>query len=123
LELWASQVPPPRQATDYGPCNEALDNFEALSLSGVLVSDSGNCPCAFLLARPLGTSSMAVHFAKGNRDYAGVYAYLFSRFAASTCVQWLNFEQDLGAPGLRQAKRALDPAHRLHKYRLSRAPA
>jgi hypothetical protein len=123
LELWASQVPRPRDGTDYGPCNEALDNFEALSLSGLLVSDASGSPCAFLLARRLGADSMAVHFAKGNRNHAGVYAYLFSRFAASVCVQWLNFEQDLGAPGLRQAKRALDPAHQLRKYRLSRAAA
>lgn len=120
LELWAGQVPRARQSTDYEACSEALDNFEALSLAGLLVSDANDAPCAFLLARQLSNESLAVHFAKGNREYAGVYAYLFSEFAAHAGVEWLNFEQDLGAPGLRQAKRALDPAARLHKYRLAR---
>lgn len=118
LELWATQVPRARQSTDYEPCSEALDNFEALSLAGLIVADANDAPCAFLLAHRLGDDSMAVHFAKGNREYAGVYAYLFSQFAAHAGVEWLNFEQDLGAPGLRQAKRALAPAFQLSKYRL-----
>jgi hypothetical protein len=45
---------------------------------------------------------------------------MFSRFAAAAGSTWLNFEQDLGKAGLRQAKRALDPVRLLRKCRLSR---
>jgi hypothetical protein len=123
LELWARQVPRPTRTTDYDACSEALRNVDALGLSGLLVSDAMDRPCAFLLASRLGDQSAAVHFAKGNREYSGVYPYLFSQFAACAGVERLNFEQDLGASGLRQAKRALDPADQLRKYRLSRRQA
>lgn len=118
LELWASQVDRAKADTDYHACREALANFEALGLSGIVISDSAGVPCAFLLAQSLGRNGAAVHFAKGNRNYPGVYTYMFSQFAARTGASWLNFEQDLGKPGLRQAKRALDPAAQLRKYRL-----
>jgi hypothetical protein len=118
LELWASQVDRPRYDTDYDACREALSNFEALGLHGMVISDGAGAPCAFLLAQNLGKQGAAVHFAKGNRHYSGIYPYMFSQYAASAGVSWLNFEQDLGKPGLRQAKRALDPVGQLRKYRL-----
>ena len=121
LEPWAQQVARPNSDTDYDACSEALANFEALGLHGILISDAAGAPCAFLLAQRLGRRSVAVHFAKGNRNYPGVYPYLFSRFAATCEATSLNFEQDLGKPGLRQAKRALDPLGQLRKYRLSAA--
>jgi hypothetical protein len=119
LERWTSQVARSKAQTDYDACREALDHQEALGMCGMLVLDDMGRPCAFLLARRIGKNGMAVHFAKGNRDYDGVYPYLFSRFAATAGASWLNFEQDLGKPGLRQAKRALDPVRQLRKLRLS----
>jgi hypothetical protein len=118
LELWSSQVDRPKTATDYDACREALLNFEALGLTGIMVNDGGGTPCGFLMAQGLGQFGMAVHFAKGDRSHAGVYPYMFSRFAAESGAAWLNFEQDLGKPGLRRAKRALDPARLIRKYRL-----
>jgi hypothetical protein len=118
LELWAGQVAESRIETDYDQCREALCNFDVLGLTGLVVSDSAESPCAFLLAQSLGESGVAVHFAKGNRNYAGVYAYMFSQFAARCGAARLNFEQDLGKPGLRRAKLAFDPVERLHKCRL-----
>jgi hypothetical protein len=123
LELWSRQVDRPKAETDYAACREALHDFEALGLTGVLISDKGGAPCAFLVAQSLGQFSMAVHFAKGDRSHAGVYPYMFSEFAAQSGATWLNFEQDLGKPGLRRAKRALDPARLLRKYRLAAGTA
>ena len=119
LELWLSQVDRAQGETDYAACREALRDFDALGLTGILISDAGGAPCGFLVAQWLGQSSMAVHFAKGDRSHAGVYPYMFGEFAARSGATWLNFEQDLGKPGLRRAKRALDPLRLLRKYRLS----
>jgi uncharacterized protein len=119
LELWDRQVPRPRSLTDYFACREAVENFEALGIHGILVYDSAGVPRGFLLAQSLGSGSGAVHFAKGDREQPGVYPYMFSRYAERSCETWLNFEQDLGNPGLRRAKRALDPVRMLRKYRLA----
>jgi hypothetical protein len=118
LELWMTQVGRPAGDTDYHACREALAQLEALGLAGIVVYDAARTPCAFLLAQPLGRNGTALHFAKGNRNHPGVYPYMFSQFAARSGSSWLNLEQDLGKPGLRQAKRALDPKDRLRKYRL-----
>ena len=119
LDLWAQQVAPLNRQTDYAACREALDHFGSLQLSGMSVADSDGRTCAFLLASRQGSDTAVVHFAKADRSLEGVYPYLFSRFAAGTGGAWLNFEQDLGKPGLRRAKRALDPVRMLRKCRVS----
>jgi uncharacterized protein len=121
LELWSSQVDRPKTETDYAECREALLEFETLGLTGIVINDGGGRPCGFLMAHSLGQSSVAVQFAKGDRTHAGLYPYMFSQFAAQSGAAWLNFEQDLGKPGLRRAKRALDPARLIRKYRLAAA--
>jgi hypothetical protein len=121
LEMWAAQVRRPAAETDYAACREALTCFAELGLHGLLVIDDAGVARGFLIAQFLGSGGAAIHFAKGDRNHPGVYPYMFSQYAASTSASWLNFEQDLGKPGLRQAKRALDPQRLLRKYRLSRS--
>jgi hypothetical protein len=120
LDLWADQVAPLNRQTDYSACREALGYLEKLGLFGISVSTSSGRTCAFLVASRLGADTAVVHFAKADRTLEGVYPYLFSRFAQGADYSWLNFEQDLGKAGLRQAKRALSPAYTLRKCRLSR---
>jgi hypothetical protein len=121
LERWAAQVRRPAAETDYAACREALASFAALGLHGLMVRDGAGVGRGFLIAQYLGRGGAAIHFAKGDRDYPGVYPFLFSEYARRTSASWLNFEQDLGKPGLRQAKRALDPERLARKYRLSRS--
>jgi hypothetical protein len=119
LKLWGRQVDRPRGDTDYAACEDALNHFAALDLHGILIhSGTQRQPTGFLLAQRLGSDSTAVHFAKGDRASPGVYPYLFSQYAARSHSARLNFEQDLGKPGLRRAKRALDPDRMQRKYRL-----
>ena len=119
--MWAAQVGRSAAETDYAACREALACFAALGLHGLLVLDDAGVARGFLIAQSLGGSGAAIHFAKGDRNHPGVYPYMFSQYAARTSASWLNFEQDLGKPGLRQAKRALDPQRLSRKYRLSRS--
>jgi hypothetical protein len=123
LDTWMRQLPPGRANVDYNACARALRHFNDLSLEGILITDGGSKNYAFLIASRLSDGTLAVHFAKGDRDFEGVYPFMFSQLGVGTARGYLNFEQDLGLPGLRQAKRALAPAARLRKYRLRRRAA
>jgi hypothetical protein len=120
LDAWLDDVGKPWAATDYGACREALTLLEPLGLRGLVTFTGGGDPAGFLLGSPLGDGSLAFHFAKGKRRYPGVFPHLFSRFAEIEGHRFprLNFEQDLGKPGFRQAKRSHGPSGLLNKHRL-----
>ena len=120
LDAWLADVGRPWTATDYAACREALTLLEPLKLIGLVTFTSGGDPAGFLLASALADGSAAIHFAKGKRRYPGVFPHLFSRFAEIEGHRYprLNFEQDLGKPGFRQAKRSHGPSALLHKHRL-----
>ncbi|HEX4181996.1 MAG TPA: phosphatidylglycerol lysyltransferase domain-containing protein [Caulobacteraceae bacterium] len=121
LDVWLLDVARPLANTDYAACREAFALFEPLGLVGLVTFTSSGDPAGFILASALGDGSAAVHFAKGKRRYPGVFPHLFSRFAEMHGDRFdrLNFEQDLGKPGFRQAKRSHGPSGLLHKHRLS----
>jgi hypothetical protein len=121
LDLWLRQSGRAPKATDSAACREAIACAPELGLQGMAVIAEGR-PSGFLLAGPARNGVRVVHFAKGRRDQAGLYPWMFARFAAVCGAKILNFEQDLGSPGLAQAKRALAPASVLHKYRLQLRP-
>lgn len=61
------------------------------------------------------------HFWKADTDYTGIYSYLMHRVAGRLSrqgVQFLNTQQDLGIPGLRNFKLSLAPVMHLRKYTL-----
>lgn len=118
LDAWLADVARPLANTDYAACREALALVEPLGLVGLVAYTLGGDPARFVLASALGDGSAAVHFAKGKRGYGG--GQLFSRFAEMFGDRFdrLNFEQDLGKPGFRQAKRSRGPSGLLHKHRL-----
>ena len=121
LDLWLHQSGRAPEAADATACREAIACAPELGLQGMAVIAEGR-PGGFLLAGPERDGVRVVHFAKGRRDHAGLYAWMFARFAAVCGAKTLNFEQDLGSPGLAQAKRALAPASMLPKYRLHLRP-
>lgn len=121
LDAWLSDVGRIWSQTDHEACREALELIEPLGLFGLMCYASDGDPAGFLLASALSDGSAAVHFAKGKRRYPGVFPHLFSRFAEWEGARYpvLNFEQDLGRPGFRQAKRSHGPIRLLHKHRLT----
>jgi len=121
LDAWLADVGQPWAATDFAACREAVALFEPLGLFGLVTYSRDGDPAGFVLASDLGDGSAAIHFAKGKRAYPGVFPHLFSRFAETHRQRFtrLNFEQDLGKPGFRQAKRSHGPLGLLHKHRLA----
>jgi hypothetical protein len=119
LDLWLEESAKPWAATDYAACCEALDLREALGLFGLMVF-AGRAPVGFVLASALNDDMAAVHFAKGLRSPVGIYPFMFRAFARwKTNLLWVNFEQDLGHPGFRQAKRSYRPVRMQRKFRLA----
>jgi hypothetical protein len=118
LAQWrADRGKAPGEADD-GPCREALALMPRLGLDGTLHLD-GERPIGFVLTEPLAPGVRAVRFAKGLDSHVGIYPFMFQDLCLrQASLQWLNFEQDLGLPNFRQAKRAYAPWQPLAKYRI-----
>ncbi len=118
LAQWrADRGKAPGEADD-GPCREALALVPSLGLDGTLYLDGGR-PIGFALTEPLAPGVRAVRFAKGLDSHVGIYPFMFQALCLQhPPLQWLNFEQDLGLPNFRQAKRAYAPWQSLAKYRI-----
>ena len=96
---------------------EGLYNFERLDLFGGAILVEGNLE-AFSIAGRLNGDTMAIHFEKGSPSYPGIYQVINREFCADAPAGYtfVNREQDLGDPGLRQAKESYYPHHMVEKY-------
>ncbi len=67
--------------------------------------------------------TLLIHFFKSNKLFEGLANYLFfqiAQFAKDHGCEYVNFEQDLGQPGLRYYKQHLRPDLMLRKYSLTK---
>lgn len=94
----------------------ALHHFEELELLGgaVFVDDK---MVAFTFGSPITSDTFGIHFEKADINIDGAYNIINQEFAAHIPAQYiyLNREEDLGKPGLRQAKLSYHPAILLEK--------
>lgn len=107
------------EETDFEPCQEALELYEELGLSGFTVfSDSR--PLGFLIGEPIQEEVFAFHFAKGDKSVKGIYQFLFSAasFRLAEGFSYVNMEQDLGSLPLRASKSSYLPDMMAQKYRI-----
>jgi uncharacterized protein len=120
LETWQEGTGLPEDQTDFLSCKEAIARIEEFGLSGS-VYYVGDEPVGFLLGEKLSADTFALHFAKGMTRFKGVYQFMYNVFAKElgTEYEWVNFEQDLGIPELRQAKESYQPDKMAVKYRVS----
>jgi uncharacterized protein len=121
LKAWRDQQDTPG---DYVAAQEALEQMEPLQLCGSVfyVEDE---PVAYTLGEELAQGrSFVIHFEKAvvTPRYKGIYQYVTQSFAAWLPEKYetINREQDLGDPGLRQAKESYKPVGFVEKYRASR---
>lgn len=121
LDAWRQQQ---ETAGDYEAAREAIEKMEPLQLCGGIfyVNDE---PAAYSLGEELAQGRMWVtHFEKAVDDerYKGIYQYVNQAFVSVLPDKYelINREQDLGDPGLRQAKETYRPAGFVKKYRAAR---
>jgi uncharacterized protein len=121
LEQWQIDTGLPPEQTDYLSCKEALVHFNDLDLSGTLFYAEGTI-AGFLLGDKISKDTYALHFAKGLTKYKGIYQFMYNVFAKELegDCSFINFEQDLGIPALKQAKETYQPDIMAHKYRIQK---
>ena len=98
---------------------EMLRNFQALGLSGGIIRVSGKV-VAVALGERLNRTTCVIHVEKANSAFPGIYQAINMLYSQSGCAEteFINREQDLGIPGLRQAKQSYHPDHMVKKYTL-----
>ena len=94
----------------------AFAHWEALGLRGGVIRVEGEV-AAFTFGAPIGRDTFGVHFEKADIHVDGSYSVINQFFAASLPEEFLhvNREEDLGIPGLRQAKLSYNPEKVLMK--------
>jgi len=98
----------------------AFKRWEALAMEGVALMEDGVC-IAFTMGSPLAGNTFDIHFEKAREDVDGAYNAINQAFAAHLqakypTLQYLNREDDMGIPGLRQAKLSYNPDHLVVKF-------
>jgi len=94
----------------------ALNNFEALDLTGGAIQ-VGNEIIAFTYGSPINANTFGVHVEKADTRFDGIFNVINREFVARIPEQYtyINREEDLGIPGLRQSKLSYHPAILLEK--------
>ena len=119
LEAWRSNA---RDQADYEPAREALLRANEFGLHGRLYYVDGQAAGYALGEEARAGTMFVVHYEKTVPDMKGLYQLINMDFVRSLpqTVIWVNREQDLGDPGLRQAKITYRPCDFVKKYRASR---
>jgi len=103
---------------DYAEARDALEHREALGLRGRVYFIDGQ-PVAYAMGEELpDRKTFVVHFEKADTNYNGLYQFVNQEFAAAlpANIEIINREQDLGDPGLRQAKLSYHPSGFVRKF-------
>lgn len=102
----------------------ALHHFNELGLIGAVLRVNGKI-AAFTFGAPINHDTFGVHYEKADIAIDGVYSAINQEFASHLPEQYiyLNREEDLGIPGLRQAKLSYHPSILLEKYKARKQEA
>ena len=105
---------------DYAASLEALDKCVELELCGYMVYADGQ-PAGYTMGEGIQNGkTFVVHIEKASSQFKGIYQFINMGFASvlPENYQYINREQDLGNPGLRQAKMTYLPCCFVKKYRI-----
>lgn len=95
-----------------------LQSATSLRIRAIGVYDGKNL-IAFSIWHKTNDNYGLMHFHKADTAYKGIYSYLAMQEAKALHamgLKYMNYEQDLGIPGLRKAKTLLHPVKFLKKY-------
>jgi len=96
---------------------ETFDNYQRLNVTGGAIRVDGEIK-PFAIGEQLNPTTAVCHFEKALPEIHGL-AQLINQWFAKFGLQkfeFINREQDLGIPGLRQAKESYYPHHLLEKF-------
>ena len=99
--------------------SNALNCYDKLGLHGLILTAGGNIE-AFAIFSPINSDSWTVHFEKARSDCKGAAQVInqqTAKYLTGKC-EYINREQDLGIPGLRQAKQSYMPDRMLKDHLL-----
>jgi len=98
---------------------EACTHFHALAIQGGVILMENKVE-AFTLGERLNAQMAVVHIEKANPEIPGLYTMINQQFCEKSWPQvpFINREQDLGEPGLRQAKLSYYPDHLVEKFQV-----
>ena len=107
----------PNTAAEHRAIEIALHHAEALRFSGAAIAVAGKIQ-AFTLGELLNPDTAVIHVEKANPEMDGLYPAMTHEYVKNAWagVAWINREQDVGEPGLRQAKESFFPDHLVEKY-------
>jgi hypothetical protein len=119
LQKWKRQHDDPN---DFLAAKEALENMWLLQLCGGIFYIDGQ-PVAYCLGEELALGkSFVINFEKAvlSEELKGIYQYINQAFASILPEKYetINRQQDLGDPGMRQAKLSYQPVGFVKKYRV-----
>lgn len=112
---------PPSLVQDMLAVDFTLRHLDELGLQGYLVRVGGKV-AAFCIWEVMRPGEAVVHFERALRSYKGLYQVLNREVAQALVAQGftrINREEDLGDPGLRQAKLSYNPVELVMAYLLT----
>ena len=104
-----------------GAIRTTLDHFNDFKLLGGAIRVDGRIE-AFAIGERLNQDTAVCHFEKAMPEINGLNQ-LINQWFAKNCLngfKYVNREQDLGIPGLRQAKESYHPDHLVEKFEVIR---
>ncbi|MDP2932485.1 MAG: phosphatidylglycerol lysyltransferase domain-containing protein [Chloroflexota bacterium] len=102
---------------------ESLANFGALKIKGGVIRVNGEVE-AFALGEMLNSQTAVVHIEKANPEIRGLYSVINQQFPEHNWREaaFINREQDLGEPQLRETKLSYFPHHMVEKFHVRLRP-
>jgi hypothetical protein len=98
---------------------EVLTHHNALQVCGAVILVDGRVG-AFTLGEKLNDDTAVIHIEKADPEIPGLYPLINQQFCENRWqdITYINREQDLGIPGLREAKLSYYPDHFVEKFRI-----
>jgi len=95
----------------------SMSHFTDLGLQGLALRINGTIQ-SIAIYEQMNGDTVVVHFEKGAPDFDGIYKAINKETAQRVqhLVPYINREEDLGIPGLRQAKLSYHPTHFIEVY-------
>lgn len=94
-----------------------LDKWQAFNCKGAIIYVDGTAK-AFMVGELISHDMAVSHFQKADKRVKGLYAYLSNEFYIREYpgIKYINLQEDMGIPAIRESKMSYRPCHMLHKY-------